>query len=39
MVKVEEIREFIVSKWKNEFGQEVEMGIHHPMVNKSGMET
>ncbi|ALU12349.1 hypothetical protein EYM_02710 [Ignicoccus islandicus DSM 13165] len=32
MVKVEEMMELIVSKWKNEFGQEVEMGIHHGMV-------
>ncbi|ALU12652.1 hypothetical protein EYM_06095 [Ignicoccus islandicus DSM 13165] len=33
MVKVEGMSELIVSKWKSEFGQEVEMGIHHPMVN------
>ncbi|ALU12631.1 hypothetical protein EYM_05940 [Ignicoccus islandicus DSM 13165] len=33
MVKVEEMSELIVSKWKIEFGQEVEMGIHHWMVN------
>ncbi|ALU12538.1 hypothetical protein EYM_04975 [Ignicoccus islandicus DSM 13165] len=35
MIKVEEMMELIVSKWKCEFGQGVEMGIHHGMVNKS----
>ncbi|ALU12150.1 hypothetical protein EYM_00870 [Ignicoccus islandicus DSM 13165] len=34
MVKVEEMSELIVIKWKSEFGQEVEMRIHHRMVNE-----
>ncbi|ALU12561.1 hypothetical protein EYM_05160 [Ignicoccus islandicus DSM 13165] len=34
MIKVEGMRELIVSKWKNEFGQEAEMKIHHGMVNR-----
>ncbi|ALU12689.1 hypothetical protein EYM_06475 [Ignicoccus islandicus DSM 13165] len=39
MVKVEGMSKLIMNEWKSEFGQEVEMGIHHGMVNKLGMET